>query len=449
MAPDSPQTTIVRTPRSIPYFDGVALRDLVLEEKHGVAVDANGDVLQWGLGFFDETSRSADPEAVPLGRRRDRTSANQLAPLGANQGLAPVRTLVGKDIVKVTASDLKVYALSRKGEVFVFSAVQALQRPAQSQGGWSTNPLSLFGALSSANIDHERLVAAPSAAFQRGEKITDIVSGSNHLLALSTRGRTFSVPIDEKANVYGQMGVRRVLLNAPATPDSKATHTETILEPRMLAEVDNPRAPPNASLLPSWALPPGVPESNPSSKPVAPTLPTTPSDPPPRPASLTEPPTSIRFCTTLHEVPALRNVPIAQLAAGTEHSIARTTDGRVLGWGRHTHGQVGLGAQLAVECVPVPSEIVLARSFPSSSVDVRCTDIAAGGDNTFFMTTRREPGALGVGLKVDVLAVGKGQFGTLGNAMWSQVQSAPVRVKTVSGLMECEWRYETHRWLSS
>jgi alpha-tubulin suppressor-like RCC1 family protein len=156
-----------------------------------------------------------------------------------------------------------------------------------------------------------------------------------------------------------------------------------------------------------------------------------------RPKDLVEDALRPRYCTTLHEVPALRGVEIAQIAAGSEHSVARTPSGLVLGWGRQTHGQTGLSNALGMECVPIPSEIVLSKCFPNTSVDIRCTDVKAAADNTFFTMSRREPGTVAGG-KIDVLAVGKGQWGTLGNAMWSQVTSVPVKVKTVSGLIECE-----------
>lgn len=39
---------------------------------------------------------------------------------------------------------------------------------------------------------------------------------------------------------------------------------------------------------------------------------------------------------------------------------------------------------------------------------------------------------------IDVLACGNGQYGGLGNAMYSNSQGTPVRAKNVSGLYECE-----------
>lgn len=448
VAPDAPLTTLIKTPRSIPFFHGVALRDVVLEEKHGVAVDVHGDVLQWGLGFFDATSRAlaGDIEEAPLGRRREKERANELSPRGSDAARPrdPIKTLVGKDIVRVAATDEKVVALSRKGDVYIFSAIQERQKPASTSKPWSANPLSLFGTLAGPQIDFEKVTMAPSVQLERGDRVSEIQTGASHLTALTQKGRVLSLPIDDKGNAFGQLGSRRVLLNSPATPDTKPSQVETVMEPRLLAQMTDPAQPPNATFLPSSRLPPTAPESNTTSKPQPPAVGTA-TDPPPPPQPLTEPASSIRFCTTLSEIPSLRQVPVSQIAVGNEHCLARTPDGRVLAWGRHTHGQLGLGVNFSIECIPVPSEVVLARCFPSSSRDVRCTNLAAGGDNSFFVTERREEGKLGTGKSIDVLAAGKGQWGTLGNAMWSQVKPDPTRVKTVSGLLECEC---PQRWLA-
>jgi alpha-tubulin suppressor-like RCC1 family protein len=202
-------------------------------------------------------------------------------------------------------------------------------------------------------------------------------------------------------------------------------------------------------VLPDWALPPGLegnsqttkPSKGPENRGIYVRTRTNTNDTPSGDSGVSDqvvaPAANIRYCTTLHEIPTLKGLQVDQIAAGSDHSVARTSRGQVLGWGRQTHGQTGLGAQIALEAVPVPTEVVLARSFANTSVDIHCTDIAAGADNTFFTMSRREPGGGGYsGIKIDVLAVGKGQWGTLGNAMWSQVTLAPVKVKTVSGLIE-------------
>ncbi|SPC67274.1 related to FMP25 - mitochondrial inner membrane protein involved in assembly of cytochrome bc1 complex [Ustilago sp. UG-2017b] len=437
VAPDAPSVTLIRSPRSIPFFDGVALRDICLQEKHGVAVDAEGDVYQWGLGFFDPSVREMTAiEDVPLGRKREKATANVRAPLGgtATFVLNPVKTLKGKNIIKVEATEEKIYALSKDGHVYVFSAVQQLQSKPK-YPGLSANPSKLFNAFASPTIDHEVLHPAPSAHWGSTEKVQDVVAGSHHLITVTNKGRTFATPIGDEGNAFGQLGTRRVWLNAPKTPDSKAGHVETLLEPRVFAELEaNHGGRPVSTLVPSGWLPAPSTETDRTSKPKSSSEPAfeTNTDQAPPPKPLTEPIGSIRWCTTLHEIPALRNLNIVQIAAGSEHSLARTHDGRVLAWGRHTHGQCGLGTNFSMECVPVPTEVVLSRSFANSSMDVRASSIAAGADNSFFMTTRREQN----GMKIDLLASGKGQWGSIGNAMWSQVVSQPSRVKTVSGLME-------------
>ena len=85
----------------------------------------------------------------------------------------------------------------------------------------------------------------------------------------------------------------------------------------------------------------------------------------------------IRWTDTLHPIVSLSSINIVQVAAGFKSSYFRMEDGRVLGLGANTFGQLGLGALASVEVVPTPSEIVLARSYPAG-ITVRCTNIAAG-----------------------------------------------------------------------
>lgn len=46
----------------------------------------------------------------------------------------------------------------------------------------------------------------------------------------------------------------------------------------------------------------------------------------------------IRYDTTLKEIPALRKLTLEQLVAGDRHSLALTSEGRVLGWGNNSLG---------------------------------------------------------------------------------------------------------------
>lgn len=52
-----------------------------------------------------------------------------------------------------------------------------------------------------------------------------------------------------------------------------------------------------------------------------------------------------------------------------------------------------------------------------------------------FTVERKDGSSIDV---VDVLACGNGQWGGLGNSLFSNSQSNPVRARGVSGLLECE-----------
>jgi alpha-tubulin suppressor-like RCC1 family protein len=86
---------------------------------------------------------------------------------------------------------------------------------------------------------------------------------------------------------------------------------------------------------------------------------------------------NIRWNDELRTITSLSSIPIAQIAAGLRSSYFRMPDGRVLGLGGNAFGQLGLGALASVEVVPIPSEVVLARSYPPG-VTVKCVNIAAG-----------------------------------------------------------------------
>lgn len=118
--------------------------------------------------------------------------------------------------------------------------------------------------------------------------------------------------------------------------------------------------------------------------------------------------------------------------------------------------QVGLGSNVMLDTITIPTEIVLSRGAPSKS-QTSCLNITAGthapflsdsspgvaiqkdatgGDLACFTVERRD-NKLGSTPLVDVLMCGNGQWGGLGNNMFNNSQGYPVRAKNVSGLIEC------------
>lgn len=258
-----------------------------------------------------------------------------------------------------------MFALSRSGKLYAFSTPRSFQHhrlDKAEQGWWSW----LFS--SDALVDHVELKA--EGGLKSGEKWANVSVGSHHLLAVTTQGRTFSLPLSPSGNSHRQLGTRQI-----------------------------------------FDVPFPVVSSKAAALPLSPSLP---------------PEADIRFARTLTEIPSLAGLKVEQVATSDRTSFVRTPAGRVLGWGANESGQIGLGANAVVETVSVPVEVVLAKNYPGGT-SIRCLDVTAGGGVTFY-TVEREQG--GRAATVDLLSAGNGMTGALGNGLWSSAAGSPVRVKT-------------------
>ncbi|KZO95773.1 RCC1/BLIP-II protein [Calocera viscosa TUFC12733] len=358
----------IRSPQPLPHLSGVALRDLALHEKHGACVDAAGNVYQWGDGFFEATVE------------------------GARQ---PKLTLKGKDIKSLSVTAKKVYALSNSGKVYVLSADESRQ--------WDVKPKpSSWWTLSwlwrsEPTVDHVEL--KPDSPMAKRERITSISAGRDHVLALTSAGRTFTHAANANANAYGQLGINYILIPSPSDP-----HTQVPVD-----------------LIPKAAKDP-LEKSTPYVRPSAGSAIDVGDD------------TDIKWSTRLYEIPSLKGVQAKQVVAGGRSSYLLTAEGgRVLAWGANEYGQLGLGAKVNLTAVSIPTEVVLSRPYPRGT-PVKCTHISAGGDIVYFTVERTLLGEKAAA--VDVLAAGMGQWGLLGNGLYNQVQGQPAKVKAISGIME-------------
>ena len=65
-------------------------------------------------------------------------------------------------------------------------------------------------------------------------------------------------------------------------------------------------------------------------------------------------------------VEALRwttEAPVVEVAAGLDHALARTADGRIFSWGSNAHGQTGLGGQWRSLERPLEIEVPFRRAL--------------------------------------------------------------------------------------
>ncbi|KAI0336350.1 RCC1/BLIP-II [Cubamyces sp. BRFM 1775] len=381
----------IRAPTPSEWFDNVALRDLALHEHHAACVDARGDVYQWGDGFFGN-----EP--------------------GSSHG-KPRLTLRGKNITQLQVTRSRVFALSASGRIYVLSSRQSEQAlPAGAQTPAST-PWWGTGWLWGEEEEVDFAEITPNDKLKRGEKFVQISAGTDHMLALTSEGRTFAHPITLNANSHGQLGFRRCDVPAPADLehlDLPHKHPRVPLEltPKSIAD---PYAKASPAIRPASSTPKNL-EAFIGKEAAA--------------AELND--SNIRFSDKLFEIPALKGVKVDRIATGGRSSFVKTTDGKVLGWGANEFGQIGLGGNVTLEAITVPTEVILWRSTPAT-VRTKCVDIFAGGDLTMFEVERAD----GSGMpSIDVLTCGNGQYGGLGNALYSNAQSTPVRAKNVSGLFE-------------
>jgi alpha-tubulin suppressor-like RCC1 family protein len=137
-------------------------------------------------------------------------------------------------------------------------------------------------------------------------------------------------------------------------------------------------------------------------------------------------------------------VHIDQIACGDEHTLCRSQDGRVYGWGANVFGQLGEPASADADgIVTAPREITSLWNVPLSPSTHQqsgrarpepvvtggtITHIAAAGSTSYFVKDSHT--------STEVFACGFGQFGELGTGKNVHVATRPLRVRQLSLLQE-------------
>lgn len=181
VAPES-NDAFIRTPQRIAFFDDVLLRDLKMDRQFGAAILENGDLVQWGKGYTEDSA-------------------------------SPAVTLKGKDLKQISLSRDRIIALSKSGKVYSVPASKLEQetQPKASESSW------IPGWSSISRISYRDLT--PSS-LGYNERITSIASGLEHALLLTSSGRVFSAASSmEGFPSRGQLGVPGVTWSTrPAGP---------------------------------------------------------------------------------------------------------------------------------------------------------------------------------------------------------------------------------------
>jgi len=168
-APDSNETYI-KTPRRISWFDDVLLRDIKLDRHFGAAVLENGDLVQWGKGYSEDTTE-------------------------------PTVTLKGKSLQSIAISKDRIIGLSKNGTVYSVPASKAEQESGAkpSESSW------IPGWGSTSNISYRIL---KPQGLSSSDKVSQISGGLEHVLLLTKKGRLFSAASgSEDFPSRGQLGI--------------------------------------------------------------------------------------------------------------------------------------------------------------------------------------------------------------------------------------------------
>ncbi|KIW71515.1 hypothetical protein PV04_03672 [Phialophora macrospora] len=168
-APESNETYI-KTPRRLSWFDDVLLRDIKLDRTFGAAVLENGDLVQWGNAYSEDTRQ-------------------------------PTVTLKGKNLTSIAISRDRIIGLGKNGTVYSIPVSKADQESGRKQTESSWIPFwSSTSAISYRKLEPKNLGTR--------EKVTAISGGLEHVLLLTSSGRVFSAASgSEDFPSRGQLGV--------------------------------------------------------------------------------------------------------------------------------------------------------------------------------------------------------------------------------------------------
>ncbi|KAL2866963.1 uncharacterized protein BJX67DRAFT_372153 [Aspergillus lucknowensis] len=153
---------------------------------------------------------------------------------------------------------------------------------------------------------------------------------------------------------------------------------------------------------------------------------------------------------TCHEIKTPQGSKILQIATGDYHSLLLTTDRDVVAFGDNSFGQLGMQFDPSLPSNDNPTVVPIKDLYRGETRVPQVTGIAAGGANSFFTVDLRQADPTenikGVGkITSDVWTCGRGIWGALGNGKWTHLQDRPTKLKALSGLVEYD---ETTKTLS-
>lgn len=361
------------------------------------------------LSVSEEQRRHANVPVYAWGNNANRLAAPNAAQHTIKQ--PQVISFQGKRLVSVAASERHAAAVDVDGNLFQWGVglVDGAHEPICTQRGLHLSQVVCTPQATVALSEetgklyifplgtHGDLIDVSPTEFEGGERAVKVVAGRDHLAVLSSKGRLFTAELNDAGNHWGQLGCGPTTLTRRPRPAKSEEASSASFQERLDAAVS------------------GV-----SPRPLAQTV-------------ANEPPTVAPLHPKLHFHPV--QVPVASgaivdVVSGNYHTLFRTDDGRVFGFGSNEKLQLGLGPYdperiLIAEPLEITTLWGPTRRKPRHS---RVTHMAAGAETSYFVVEDGDKD------KVHLLACGLGISGQLGCGAWSHVVGHPIPIKNLSGI---------------
>lgn len=355
VAPDSPEEEIIKYPTELPLPPGTRLVSVSAALTHAAGVDEQGNLHQWGdtILFPDKEGAGSRSKAV-----------------------LPRCTLSGRRLSQVVCVEGAVLAFSAAHQRLYIIGVGAADAEELTSTGHPIWTLSLSGG-TTANL------------LQWGERISRIAAGHDHVLLLGDQGSVLSTGLNERANVFGQLGVGPSVVTRRAGDYAQRPERPTMEKFMNVFLGDRTDDGDSSSSSPSRIE-----------------------------TTLEEDSVPDATLYTMYTLNRVQVPPAADVACGEHHSLVRTRDGRVFSFGSNEMLQLGLGPYDRSRLIVAwPTEV------PSLA---GVTDIAAGGHTSYFVVEGPE--------RTQVLAAGAGLYGQLGGGTWTHTLGTPTALVKITGL---------------
>ncbi|KAF2641602.1 mitochondrial protein-like protein Fmp25 [Massarina eburnea CBS 473.64] len=140
-----------------------------------------------------------------------------------------------------------------------------------------------------------------------------------------------------------------------------------------------------------------------------------------------------------HEITTLKGFPVKHIATGDFHCLVSDASGRAFSFGDNSVGQLGFDFNPEATFVDAPSLLPTQRLYAGTAQQASVTNVFAGGNTSFLTIEATKPLASARDtdrVQADTWAFGFGLTGQLGNGRWIHNQSTPTKVPAFSSLFE-------------